>query len=228
MIYRGMSLEQVTSVIDHSVLKPISSQAEIEIAAITALKLKTAALCIRPMDVALAARLLASSEVAVATVIGFPHGTTTTKAKVAEALDAIANGATELDMVLNISALLDDKLAMVQDDIAQVVSAACDTATVKVIFETCYLSREQIATACSLSENAGAHFVKTSTGFAASGATVADIKLMREKVGSRLGVKASGGVKTLDHLVDLVEAGANRVGCSATESIVAEFQALAQ
>lgn len=228
MIYRGMSLEQVTSVIDHSVLKPVSSQAEIEIAAITALKLKTASLCIRPMDVALASRLLASSEVAVATVIGFPHGTTTTKAKVAEALDAIANGATELDMVLNISALLDDKLAMVQDDIAQVVSAARDKATVKVIFENCYLSREQIATACTLSENAGAHFVKTSTGFAASGATVADIKLMREKVGTRLGVKASGGVKTLDQLIDLVEAGASRVGCSATESIVAEFQALAK
>jgi deoxyribose-phosphate aldolase len=178
------------------------------------------------MDVALTAKLLAGSDVKVATVIGFPHGTTTTVAKVAEAIDAIRNGAVELDMVLNISALLSGDFELVERDIRAVVEASKETlpeVSIKVIFETAYLDDALIVKACQLTESAGADYVKTSTGFAHEGATLHNVQLMKKTVGDRLKVKSSGGVKTLDQLLDYMDAGVTRSGCSATAAVLEEF-----
>jgi deoxyribose-phosphate aldolase len=210
------------SLIDHSVLKPTSTVQEVKDGAAIALKYQTAAYCIRPSDVPLASKLLAGSEVKVCTVIGFPHGTTDTTSKAFEAAEAVRNGAHEVDMVINIGWMLSGDLVAVEDDIRQVVNAARavnDTACIKVILETAYLSKEQIVKACEMSESAGADFVKTSTGFAPEGATVENIALMRATVGDRLGVKASGGIRTMEQVQALVSAGASRVGLSGTAEI---------
>lgn len=227
MKYRGYTIEQVAKFIDHTVLKPTATRADITAVCEQAVEYQTATACIRPMDVSQAREILANTGVAVATVIGFPHGTTSTEAKVAESHQAIADGATELDMVLNISKLLDENFDEVFSDIAAVCQAAAGKASVKVIFETCYLNPPLIKKACELSEAAGADYVKTSTGFGTGGATIEDIKLMRDTVGDRLGVKASGGIRTLDALIDMVEAGASRIGTSNTASILEEFANLA-
>ncbi len=213
----------LASLIDHSVLKPTSTVQDVKDGAAIALKYQTAAYCIRPSDVPLAAKLLAGSDVKVCTVIGFPHGTTDTTSKACEAAEAVRNGAHEVDMVINIGWMLSGDLVAVEDDIRQVVSAARavnDTTCVKVILETAYLSKEQIVKGCELSESAGADFVKTSTGFAPEGATVENIALMRATVGDRLGVKASGGIRTLEQVEALVAAGASRVGLSGTAEIL--------
>ncbi len=213
----------LASLIDHSVLKPTSTVQDVKDGAAIALKYQTAAYCIRPSDVPLAAKLLAGSDVKVCTVIGFPHGTTDTTSKAFEAAEAVRNGAHEVDMVINIGWMLSGDLVAVEDDIRQVVSAARavnDTTCVKVILETAYLSKEQIVKGCELSESAGADFVKTSTGFAPEGATVENIALMRATVGDRLGVKASGGIRTLEQVEALVTAGASRVGLSGTAEIL--------
>ncbi len=213
----------LASLIDHSVLKPTSTVQDVKDGAAIALKYQTAAYCIRPSDVPLAAKLLAGSDVKVCTVIGFPHGTTDTTSKAFEAAEAVRNGAHEVDMVINIGWMLSGDLVAVEDDIRQVVSAARavnDTTCVKVILETAYLSKEQIVKGCELSESAGADFVKTSTGFAPEGATVENIALMRATVGDRLGVKASGGIRTLEQVEALVAAGASRVGLSGTAEIL--------
>jgi deoxyribose-phosphate aldolase len=210
------------SLIDHSVLKPTSTVQEVKDGAAIALKYQTAAYCIRPSDVPLASKLLAGSDVKVCTVIGFPHGTTDTTSKAFEAAEAVRNGAHEVDMVINIGWMLSGDLVAVEDDIRQVVNAARavnDTACIKVILETAYLSQEQIVKACEMSESAGADFVKTSTGFAPEGANVENIALMRATVGDRLGVKASGGIRTLEQVEALVAAGASRVGLSGTAEI---------
>ncbi len=213
----------LASLIDHSVLKPTSTVQDVKDGAAIALKYQTAAYCIRPSDVSLAAKLLAGSDVKVCTVIGFPHGTTDTTSKAFEAAEAVRNGAHEVDMVINIGWMLSGDLVAVEDDIRQVVNAARavnDTTCVKVILETAYLSKEQIVKGCELSESAGADFVKTSTGFAPEGATVENIALMRATVGDRLGVKASGGIRTLEQVEALVAAGASRVGLSGTAEIL--------
>lgn len=213
----------LAALIDHSVLKPTSTVDDVREGAAIALKYQTAAYCIRPSDVPLAAKLLAGSYVKVCTVIGFPHGTTDTTSKAFEAAEAVRNGATEVDMVINIGWMLSGDLVAVEDDIRQVVTAARavnDTTCVKVILETAFLSREQIVKACELAESAGADFVKTSTGFAPEGATVENIALMRATVGDRLGVKASGGIRTLEQVEALVAAGASRVGLSGTADIL--------
>ncbi len=213
----------LASLIDHSVLKPTSTVQDVKDGAAIALKYQTAAYCIRPSDVPLAAKLLAGSDVKVCTVIGFPHGTTDTTSKAFEAAEAVRNGAHEVDMVINIGWMLSGDLVAVEYDIRQVVSAARavnDTTCVKVILETAYLSKEQIVKGCELSESAGADFVKTSTGFAPEGATVENIALMRATVGDRLGVKASGGIRTLEQVEALVTAGASRVGLSGTAEIL--------
>jgi deoxyribose-phosphate aldolase len=210
------------SLIDHSVLKPTSTVQEVKDGAAIALKYQTAAYCIRPSDVPLASKLLAGSDVKVCTVIGFPHGTTDTTSKAFEAAEAVRNGAHEVDMVINIGWMLSGDLVAVEDDIRQVVNAARavnDTACIKVILETAYLSQEQIVKACEMSESAGADFVKTSTGFAPEGANVENIALMRATVGDRLGVKASGGIRTMEQVEALVAAGASRVGLSGTAEI---------
>jgi deoxyribose-phosphate aldolase len=176
------------------------------------------------MDVKLAASLLAGSTVNVCTVIGFPHGSTTTAVKAFETADAIANGATEIDMVLNVSALLSEDFDFVESDIRAVVDVAhAKGASVKVIFETAFLDDRLIVIACEISERAGADYVKTSTGFASAGATLHNVRLMKQTVGDRLKVKSSGGVRTLDQLIDFMDAGVTRSGCSATEQVLEEF-----
>lgn len=227
--YRGYTLEQVAKTIDHSILKPDFSYADVHAGAELALKFNTASYCIRPMDVAMAAKLLAGSTVNVCTVIGFPHGSTTTATKAFETQDAVANGANEIDMVLNVSALLSGDFDYVENDIRAVVQVAhAKGASVKVIFETCYLDDEQIVKACQLSEKAGADYVKTSTGFGSEGATSHNVALMKKTVGDRLKVKSSGGVRTLDQLLDYMDLGVTRSGCSATAQVLEEFIAKAQ
>ena len=181
---------------------------------------------VRPADVALAAELVAGSDVLVSTVIGFPHGSSATATKVFEAERALDEGARELDMVINIGRLrsgLDDE---VRDEIAAVVAAAvAGDAIVKVILENAYLDDEQKIRGCRLAEEAGAQFVKTSTGFASSGATIGDLELMRAAVSPRVQVKAAGGVRTLDALLEVMNVGVTRIGATATEAILEDFKA---
>ena len=227
--YRGYTLEQVAKTIDHSILKPDFTYADVTAGAELALKYNTASYCIRPMDVAAAAKALAGSTVNVCTVIGFPHGSTTTATKVFETQDAISNGATEIDMVMNVSAMLSGDFDYVEQDIRAVVEAAHPKgASVKVIFETAFLNDVQIIKACELTEKAGADYVKTSTGFASEGATTHNVALMKKTVGDRLKVKSSGGVRTLDQLIDYMDLGVTRSGCSATAQVLEEFIAKAQ
>lgn len=222
--YRGYTMEQVAKTIDHSILKPDFTYADVIAGAELALKYNTASYCIRPMDVATAAKILSGSSVAVCTVIGFPHGSSTTATKAFETADAIANGATEIDMVLNISALLSGDFETVEKDIRAVVEVAhAKGASVKVIFETAFLNDELIVKACELTEKAGADYVKTSTGFASEGATTHNVALMKKTVGDRLKVKSSGGVRTLDQLLDYMDLGVTRSGCSATQAVLEEF-----
>ncbi len=225
MSYRLFTLPQLASYLDHSVLKPTATLQDVLNGAEVALRFGVAAYCVRPIDVALSAKLLAGSNVSVATVIGFPHGTSTTASKVFEARDAMVSGARELDMVINQSAMQSADFDAVQDDIAAVVESARDVEAVlvKVILETANLSDEQIVTACHLSMLAGADFVKTSTGFANSGASVEAVRLMRATVGESMGVKASGGVSSLDQAIDLIDAGASRIGLSSTEKLFEEY-----
>jgi deoxyribose-phosphate aldolase len=227
--YRGYTLEQVAKTIDHSILKPDFTYADVEAGAALALKFNTASYCIRPMDVGVAAEVLAGSTVNVCTVIGFPHGSTTSAVKAFETSDAIKNGAVEIDMVINVSALLSGDYDYVESDIRGVVEVAhAAGASVKVIFETAFLNDELIVKACELTERAGADYVKTSTGFASEGATLHNVKLMKATVGDRLKVKSSGGVRTLDQLIDFMDAGVTRSGCSATAQVLEEFISKAQ
>ena len=224
--YRGYTKAQIAALIDHTLLKPEATQTDLYHCIQTAKEAEVKAMCIRPVDVKYSAAALADSNVLLCTVIGFPHGTVTTHTKVEETKEAVANGAIEVDMVMNLAAFASENYELVQEDIAAVVRAAKETnpkAEVKVILETCLWTEPQIFHACQLAEHAGADFVKTSTGFHASGATVDAIKTMRLAVGDRLGVKASGGIRSLDALIDMAEAGASRVGASGTTAILKEF-----
>ncbi|MEW8975101.1 MAG: deoxyribose-phosphate aldolase, partial [Exiguobacterium sp.] len=197
-----------------------TSRAQIETLCKEALEYKFASVCVNPTYVALASELLKSDDdVKVCTVIGFPLGANTPEVKAFETKDAIQNGATEIDMVLNIGALKDGDLELVERDIRAVVEAANGT-LVKVIFENCLLTKEEIKTSAELSVKAGANFVKTSTGFSTGGATVEDIRLMRETVGPDIGVKASGGVRDFEGAKAMIDAGASRIGASAGIAIV--------
>ena len=224
--YRGYTKAQIAALIDHTLLKPEATQVDLDHCIQTAKEAEVKAMCIRPIDVKYSAAALADSSVLLCTVIGFPHGTVTTHTKVQETIEAVSNGAIEVDMVINLGLFASKEYAAVQKDIEAVVTATKQTnpkATVKVILETCLWSEEEIVKACELCEAAGADYVKTSTGYAASGATPEVIALMRKTVGDRLGVKASGGVRTLDALIDMAEAGASRVGASGTTAILLEF-----
>ncbi len=212
----------VAKMIDHSLLRPELTRHDIRAGLDIAARCDVASVCVRPSDVALAKAALAGTGVLVGTVAGFPHGDTLTSVKVAETRAVVEAGADEVDMVLHISRLRDGDSGYLHDDIAAVVAAA-EGRTVKVILENAYLTDDQKVTGCRLAEQAGAHFVKTSTGFAAGGATVADVRLMRASVSPRTGVKAAGGVRTLDILLALHDAGATRFGATATESILAEL-----
>jgi len=221
MTYRGFTREQIAGFIDHTVLKPSASSAEISQAVEVAIEAGCAAVCFRPSDLLQAKALLGDSGVGLATVIGFPHGTNESAVKAFETNLAVAHGADEVDMVIHIGHLIEGRDDLVLADIKAVVDAAGD-ALVKVILETSELTNDQIVRACKLSREAGAGYVKTSTGFASGGATVEVVSLMAKTVPG-LGVKASGGVRTLDALIDMVQAGATRIGSSATASILAEF-----
>lgn len=210
---------EIAALIDHAILKPELTRAEVDADLDLAAKYRIFSVCVRPSDVAHAVERLAGSGVAVGTVIGFPHGTTSTQTKVAEARQALADGAVELDMVLNIGRLRSGLLDDVEADIAAVVEAAGDH-VVKVILETAYLDDAQIEAGSKAAERAGAAFVKTSTGFAGGGATVPHVTLMRASVGPDVQVKASGGVRDLDTLLDMRALGITRFGTSATATIL--------
>lgn len=209
----------LASYIDHTLLKPEATEAQVTTLCVEARKYVFASVCINPHFVPLAARLLKGSEVKVCTVIGFPLGATTTETKVCETKKAIADGAHEIDMVINVSALKSKDFSKVEDDIRQVVKA-CDGKILKVILETALLTKEEKIKACELSVKAGADFVKTSTGFGPGGATEEDIALMRHVVGPNLGVKASGGIRDTATTLAMLKAGATRVGASASVAIV--------
>ncbi|MER6592157.1 deoxyribose-phosphate aldolase [Micromonospora purpureochromogenes] len=214
----------VAKMIDHSLLRPELTTDDIRRGCDIAARRAVASVCVRPSDVEFAAAALAGTGVLVGTVAGFPHGDTRTTTKVAETRDLVDAGADEIDMVLHIGRLRDGDTAYVHDDIAAVVAAA-QGRVVKVILENAYLTDEQKVTGCRLAERAGAHFVKTSSGFAPGGATVADIRLMRATVSPHVEVKAAGGVRSLDTLLTLHRAGAARFGATATEAILDDFAA---
>jgi deoxyribose-phosphate aldolase len=220
-----LSYEQIAKTIDHSLLRPELTDAELIAGCELADRYHVASVCIKPSSVPLAARLLAGSDVLVGTVVGFPHGSAATRVKVYEARQALDDGAEELDMVLNIGWLRSGEGARVVDDIRAVVAEAAGGVIVKVILENAYLTDEEKVRGCKLVEAAGADFVKTSTGFAPSGATLDDLRLMRVSVSPRIQVKAAGGVRTLDALLDVINAGTTRVGATATATILDDFRA---
>ncbi|MBO9043609.1 MULTISPECIES: deoxyribose-phosphate aldolase [Curtobacterium] len=216
-----VTVDAVRGLIDHAILKPELTRADVDAQLDEAAAHRVFSVCVRPSDVAHAVERLTGTGVGVGTVIGFPHGTTSTAAKVAESLQALADGAFELDMVQNIGAAKSGDWQRVEQDVRAVVDAAGDT-VVKVILETAFLTDDEIVAASRAAQTAGAAFVKTSTGFAGGGATAEHIALMRRTVGADTGVKASGGVRGLDTLLEMVGAGANRIGTSASARILDE------
>jgi deoxyribose-phosphate aldolase len=214
-----MDKESLARLIDHTLLKADATEAAVKNICEEAKKYRFASVCINPANVKLAAEILKDSEVKVCTVIGFPLGANTSRVKAFETQDAIAAGAQEVDMVINIGKLKDKEYQYVKEDIKAVVEAAKGKALTKVIIETCLLTDAEKIAACKLAKEAGADFVKTSTGFSTGGATPEDIKLMRETVGTEMGVKASGGVRCVEDAVKVIEAGATRIGASASIGI---------
>ncbi len=224
---KTITYEQLAKVIDHSLLRPELTEADVFAGCELAARYHVATVCVKPCDVKLAKEALKDSDVIVSTVVGFPHGSNLTSLKVAEAQQAMDDGALELDMVLNIGRLRSGKYDYVREDI----KAVCDIAhargvKVKVIFENAYLTDEEKITACKLSEVAGADWVKTSTGFASGGATLDDLRLMRANVSEKVEVKAAGGVRTLAALLDVIDAGVTRSGATATATILDDFKRL--
>ncbi|MFS0840681.1 deoxyribose-phosphate aldolase [Paenibacillus sp. 1P03SA] len=210
----------IAGMIDHTLLRADATKAEITKLTEEAKKYEFASVCVNPTWVVYAAEQLAGSPVKVCTVIGFPLGATTSAVKAFETKDAIANGAGEVDMVINIGALKAGDDTLVESDIRAVVEAAAGKALVKVIIETSLLTDEEKVRASELAVKAGADFVKTSTGFSTGGATPADVALMRKTVGPDVGVKASGGVRSLEDMNGMIEAGATRIGASSGVKIM--------
>ncbi|QQR99569.1 MAG: deoxyribose-phosphate aldolase [Austwickia sp.] len=224
-----LTVQQIADLVDHALLKPDLTPHEVAAGVDEVAAQQAWSVCVRPSDVADAARRLADAHTKVCTVIGFPHGTTSTAAKVAEARQALADGAVELDMVLNIGRLRGGQFQAVRDDIAAVVEVGhAGGALVKVIFETALLDQGEKVDACRAATEAGADFVKTSTGFAGGGATVPDVLLMAANVPDRVSVKASGGVRDIEIALAMVAAGATRIGTSSTVAIVEGARRLAQ
>lgn len=218
--------EKLASMIDHTLLKPEAKEDDIKKLCDEAIEYNFHSVCINPSYVGMARQYLNNSRVKVCTVIGFPLGATTTNTKVEEAKEAISTGAEEIDMVLNIGRLKSKNYEYVLNDIKKVVeeskSIKRDT-VVKVILETCLLNDEEKKKACDIAVKAGAGFVKTSTGFSIGGATAEDIKLMRNAVGPDKGVKASGGIRDLQTAIEMIEAGANRIGASSGVKLINEL-----
>ncbi|RBP94088.1 deoxyribose-phosphate aldolase [Cytobacillus firmus] len=210
----------VAKMIDHTLLKADATKDQIEKICAEAKEYNFASVCVNPTWVKLSSDLLNGTEVKVCTVIGFPLGASTPETKAFETNNAIENGATEVDMVINIGALKGGDNELVERDIRAVVDAAKGKALTKVIIETCLLTEEEKVRACELSVKAGADFVKTSTGFSTGGATAEDIALMRKTVGPEIGVKASGGVRSAEDAQKMIDAGATRIGASSGAAIV--------
>lgn len=211
----------VARMIDHSLLRPELTEQDVRKGCEVAKKYKVATVCCRPSEVALVKQLLQGSGVKTTTVVGFPHGCNKTETKVFEAARAITDGAVELDMVINIGKLLDGDYDYVKKDIQAVVDTAHSRdVLVKVIFENYYLTDEQKKVACRLSEEAGADFIKTSTGFADGGATLEDLQLMRDNVSEKVQVKAAGGVRDLEMALKVRQVGCTRFGATRTETIM--------
>ena len=215
----SVTKRQLERMIDSTNLRPDATTEDIKKLCRDAKKYNFASVCVNPCFVSLAADLLISVEVKVCCAIGFPLGAATPESKVFEAKDAVRNGADEIDMVINIGALKDKKYEIVKKEIRDIVDVV-GKVVVKVIIETCYLTDEEKIKACLIAKEAGAHFVKTSTGFGPKGATVEDVALMRKTVGPNMGIKASGGIRTIDDAVKMINAGANRIGTSRAVEIV--------
>jgi deoxyribose-phosphate aldolase len=221
----SLTYRDVAKAIDHSLLRPELDDDFVEAGCRLAAEYDVASVCVRPVDVARAAAILAGTDVAVGTVIGFPHGSNATETKVFEAHRALADGATELDMVIDIGALRSGRDADVEADVAAIVDLAhAAGAIVKVILENAYLTDDEKVRGCRVAEAAGADFVKTSTGFAPSGATHDDLALMRRTVSPHVQVKAAGGVRTLDALIAVMAIGVSRVGATQTTAMLDEFR----
>ena len=222
-----MNNAELAKMIDHTILKANATQSDIEKLCEEAKEYNCASVCVNPYWVPLASNLLKNSTVKVCTVIGFPLGATSSESKASETEIAILQGADEVDMVINVGAMKNNQTDIVEKDILAVVNSARKTGktqnkniTVKVILETCYLTKDEIKNACICAKNAGADFVKTSTGFGTGGATVEDVSLMKETVGSSMEVKASGGVRDYETAIKMIEAGATRLGTSSGIAIV--------
>ncbi len=221
-----MQTQKIAGVIDHTILKPEATSAQIRQLCEEALHFGFASACMNPFYVPLAAELMRGSAVKVCTVAGFPLGATTTDAKVFEAQEAIQHGAQEIDMVMNVGALKSGDDEAVEEDIRRVTDACHrGKAICKVILENCLLTREEKIRACQIAMRAGADYVKTSTGFNSGGATVEDVELMRATVGPKMGVKASGGIRTYEDVLKMVAAGATRIGTSSGVKIVEQARA---
>jgi len=217
-----MDKKSMASVIDHTILKPEATKEDVKKLCQEAVKYGFASVCVNPCYAKFTAEQLKGSNVKTCVVIGFPLGANTTEVKAFETKKAVDDGAEEVDMVINVGALKNGEDQVVLNDIKAVVEAAAGKAIVKVILETCLLNREEKIKACLLAKEAGAHFVKTSTGFNKGGATVEDVELMRKTVGDQMGVKASGGIRTYEDALAMIKAGATRIGASASVKIVGE------
>jgi len=222
MAHPRYSKQKIAKTIDHSLLKPEMTRDEVRQGCEIARKYSVASVCCKPSDVAFCADILKGSGVEVGTVVGFPHGSSATETKVFETQKALQDGATEIDMVLNIGKLKSGLLNEVRADIAAVVEAA-QGKMVKVILENAYLTTEEKVAACKLCEEAGAQYVKTSTGYAPSGATLEDVRLMKSSVSPHVKVKSAGGVRTLDALIDMLDAGVERSGATTTSAMIDEY-----
>jgi len=216
--------EELAWMIDHSLLRPQATREELKKLCGEAIAFHFKAVCVNPVHVADAAVLLKGETPLICSVVGFPFGTHTPASKAAETEETIRLGAQEVDMVLRVGALKEGRDDEVEEDIAAVVRVAAGR-PVKVIIETCYLTEEEKIRGCKLSVKAGAAFVKTSTGYGSAGATTADVRLMRQAVGKGIGVKAAGGIRTLADALAMIEAGATRIGASASVAILREMEA---
>lgn len=218
------SYNDIAGIIDHSLLKPYLTDKEFIEGCKLAEKYKVASVCVRPCDVETAKQLLKNSNVLVTTVIGFPHGTNTTRTKLEESIEAIDNEASELDVVLNIGKLKSGDYKYVKDELGQIITYAhARDVKVKVIFENCYLTEEEIIEACEICNNTGADWAKTSTGYGTAGALDDHLRTMRKNCKPTVQIKAAGGIKTLSRLIEIKKLGCTRVGTSSTKEILEEF-----
>lgn len=223
MLINTLNAKTLAAMIDHTLLKPDADEAGLRALCAEAVQFGFGAVCVNPANIAFCKHELAGTPVRLCTVIGFPLGASTSAVKVFEARDAVVRGADEIDMVINIGALKSGAVGVVRDEI-RAVREICAGKVLKVILETCLLTDDEKRSVCGLAEAAGADFVKTSTGFGPAGATPADVRLLRASVGAAVGVKASGGIRTLESALAMIEAGAARLGTSASAAIVQAFE----